>query len=83
MSGSNRVVCRQQLTCAPANWVAGVRYVDDGRFISSAGVTSGVDVSLDTVQRFLGRDAALETAQRVGYPHTELLDDRIARNAAR
>jgi transcriptional regulator GlxA family with amidase domain len=57
-------------------WVTGVRYVDDGPFISSAGVTSGIDASLYTVQRFLGRDAALETAQRVGYPHTDFLDDR-------
>jgi transcriptional regulator GlxA family with amidase domain len=57
-------------------WVTGVRYVHDGRFISSAGVTSGIDASLYTMQRFLGRDAALETAQRIGYPHIEFLDDR-------
>src|SRR3712207_4106882 len=38
-------------------WVEGVRYVDDGRFISSAGVTSGIDATLYTVGRFLGREA--------------------------
>ena len=58
------------------SWVRGLRYVEDGRFISSAGVTSGVDATLYTLQRFLGRPAALETAQRVGYPHTQFLDDR-------
>ena len=53
-----------------------MRYVDDGRFISSAGVTSGVDSTLYTLQRFLGREAAEETARRIGYPHVRFLDDR-------
>ncbi len=57
------------------HWVRGLRYVDDGRFISSAGVTSGIDATLYMLQRFLGRDAALATAQRVGYVHTQYLDD--------
>jgi transcriptional regulator GlxA family with amidase domain len=57
------------------NWVSGVRYVDDGRFISSAGVPSGIDATLYTVQRFFGRAAADETARRIGYPHTRFLDD--------
>jgi AraC family transcriptional regulator, transcriptional activator FtrA len=57
------------------NWVRGVRYVDDGQFISSAGVTSGVDATLYTLQRFFGRAKVLETAARVGYPHTQFLDD--------
>src|SRR5205823_3629584 len=57
------------------NWVRGVRYVDDGNVISSAGVTAGVDATLYTLQRFFGRAKALETAARVGYPHTQFLDD--------
>jgi putative intracellular protease/amidase len=57
------------------NWVTGLRYVDDGRFISSAGVTSGIDASLYTLGRFFGRAAAEETARRIGYPHTRFLDD--------
>jgi putative intracellular protease/amidase len=56
-------------------WVHGVRYVDDGRFISSAGVTAGVDATLYTLQRFFGHATALETAARIGYPHTQFLDD--------
>lgn len=58
-----------------ARWVRGLRFVEDGRFISSAGVTSGVDATLYTLQRFIGREATLETARRVGYPHTRYLDD--------
>jgi putative intracellular protease/amidase len=57
------------------DWQQGLRYVDDGRVISSAGVTSGVDASLYTLQRFVGRDVALETARRMGYPYTRFLDD--------
>lgn len=36
---------------------------------------SGVDATLYTLQRFLGRAAAEQTARRVGYPHTRFLDD--------
>jgi putative intracellular protease/amidase len=56
-------------------WVQGVRYVDDGQVISSAGVTAGVDASLYALQRFFGRETALATAARIGYPHTGFLDD--------
>ena len=57
------------------SWTEGLRYVDDRRIISSAGVSSGVDASLYTLQRFFGREVALETAQRMGYPHTQFLDN--------
>jgi putative intracellular protease/amidase len=56
-------------------WVSGARYVDDGSVISTAGVTGGLDGTLYTVQRFFGREKALETAARIGYPHTRFLDD--------
>ena len=78
----HRATSHQQLTLPivekthpEVTWVRGVRYVDDGRFISSSGVTSGVDATLYTLQRLLGRDAAEETARRIGYPHTRFLDD--------
>jgi len=57
------------------NLVRGVRYVKDGNLISSAGVTSGVDATLFTLQHMLGREAALDVAQQLGYPHTRFLDD--------
>jgi putative intracellular protease/amidase len=56
-------------------WVHNRRYVDSGQFISSAGITSGVDASLYTLERFFGRDVADQTAQAMGYPHTRFLDD--------
>jgi len=56
-------------------WQSGLRYVDSGQFISSAGVTSGIDGALYTLGRFFGRDVADRTAQAMGYPHTRYLDD--------
>jgi AraC family transcriptional activator FtrA len=56
-------------------WVRGRRYVDSGQFISSAGVTSGVDATLYTLGRMFGRETADRTAQAMGYPHTRFLDD--------
>jgi putative intracellular protease/amidase len=57
------------------NWVSGVRYVDSGQFISSAGVTSGLDATLYTLAREFGRDVADRTASEMGYPYTQFLDD--------
>jgi transcriptional regulator GlxA family with amidase domain len=56
-------------------WIHDVRYVDAGQFISSQGVTSGVDAALYTLGRMFGRDTAMQTAQAMGYPHTRFLDD--------
>lgn len=57
------------------NLVRGVRYLEDGNFISSAGVTAGVDATLFTLKRMLGRDVALAVAQQIGYPYARFLDD--------
>jgi putative intracellular protease/amidase len=56
-------------------WTPGLRYVDDGRFISSAGVTSGVDATLHVLDRLFGRQTAMHAALQMGYPHTNFLDD--------
>jgi putative intracellular protease/amidase len=55
--------------------VRGVRYVEDGNIISSAGITAGVDATLFTLQRMLGRDAALDVARKIDYPYTRFLSD--------
>jgi hypothetical protein len=57
------------------NWLRGVRYVDSGQFISSAGVTSGVDATLYAIGRMFGRDAAEQTARTMAYPHFRFQDD--------
>jgi putative intracellular protease/amidase len=55
--------------------VRGVRYVEDGNIISSAGITAGVDATLFTLQRMLGLEAALDVARKIDYPYARFLSD--------
>jgi transcriptional regulator GlxA family with amidase domain len=51
-------------TAAPnCRVVAGRRYVDSGRVVTTAGVTAGIDGALHVVERLLGKEAARWTAQ--------------------
>lgn len=43
--------------------VAGRRFVDSGKVISTAGVTAGIDGALHIVERLLGKEAATWTAE--------------------
>ena len=43
--------------------VRGERFVEDGRVATAAGLTSGIDLALRVVERFLGRSAAEATAR--------------------
>ncbi len=43
------------------------RFVDNGKIILSAGVATGIDMSLYVVARLLGKDQALQTAQYTEY----------------
>ena len=47
--------------------VRGERFVEDGRFASAAGLTSGIDLALRVVERYLGRSAAEGTARYMEY----------------
>jgi transcriptional regulator GlxA family with amidase domain len=46
---------------------SGIRYVDNGHIITSAGVSAGIDMSLHVVARLLGEATALETAKQMEY----------------
>jgi transcriptional regulator GlxA family with amidase domain len=47
--------------------VRGVRFVDDGAIITSAGVQAGMDMALHVVARLLGGDVARATAAQIEY----------------
>jgi putative intracellular protease/amidase len=49
-------------------WQEGVRYVDDGDLITTAGVLSGVDGALRVVERMVGPAAAAQAARAVHWP---------------
>jgi transcriptional regulator GlxA family with amidase domain len=55
--------------------VRDVRYVDDGPVITSTSVAAGIDATLHTVARLVGRQTAQNVARQLGYAHTGYLDD--------
>lgn len=51
--------------------LTGQRWVDEGRVVTSAGISAGIDMSLHLVERLAGRDLALATAQQMEFDWTE------------
>ncbi|MDM0036315.1 DJ-1/PfpI family protein [Variovorax sp. J22P271] len=49
----------------------GVRWVDQGRIVSSAGITAGIDMSLHLVARLAGEPLALRTARQMDFAWTK------------
>lgn len=45
------------------------RYIDNGKIVTSAGISAGIDMSLYVVGRLLGKDVADETARYMQYDY--------------
>ncbi len=45
----------------------GVRFVDNGKIATSAGLSAGIDLALHVVARYYGKDAAQQTAYNMEY----------------
>lgn len=58
-------------------WVRGVRWVDHGQVITSAGLTSGIDASLRVLSRFAGEDVARRVARELHYPNFHFSVDPV------
>jgi transcriptional regulator GlxA family with amidase domain len=53
---------------APAvRWIAKARWVEDGRFFTSSGVSAGMDMTLAVIAKLCGREKSLEIATRAEY----------------
>ncbi|HEY1175266.1 MAG TPA: DJ-1/PfpI family protein, partial [Phytomonospora sp.] len=50
-------------------WVRGVRWVDHGKIVTSAGITSGIDASLRVLGRMAGDTLARRVARELRYPN--------------
>jgi len=50
-----------------ARVVDGVRWVDEGDVVTSAGISAGIDMSLHLVERLTGRELADRTARQMDY----------------
>lgn len=48
-----------------------MRWVDEGKIITSAGISAGIDMSLHLVERLIDRDLALNTARQIEFDWTE------------
>ena len=48
-------------------WERKARWVEDGKFFTSSGVSAGMDMTLALIARILGRAAAAEVATRTEY----------------
>jgi transcriptional regulator GlxA family with amidase domain len=48
-------------------WVRQARWVEDGRFVTSSGVSAGIDMTLSVIARVAGADAAERIAVRMEY----------------
>ena len=58
-----------------AEWVRGLRYVEDGNVLTAAGVTSGVSATLHLVRGYIGEGAANGLARKIGYPDQRVGDE--------
>jgi transcriptional regulator GlxA family with amidase domain len=48
---------------------SGARYVDNGRIITSAGISAGIDMALHVVAKLVGEEAAAQTARYMEYDY--------------
>lgn len=70
----HNIISRSERTYPAVQWQRGLRYVEDGNFVSSAGITAGVDATLYVVKRMAGDEVARAAARQLNYPHAYFLD---------
>jgi len=58
-------------------WVRGVRWVDHGAIVMSAGITSGIDASLRVIARLSGETVARRVAKEIRYPDYRFVEDPV------
>jgi transcriptional regulator GlxA family with amidase domain len=49
------------------DWIAKARWVEDGKYFTSSGISAGMDMTLALIAREYGRETALEIAARAEY----------------
>ena len=53
-------------------WVRAARWVEDGKFVTSSGVSAGIDMALAVIAKTLGRDVSENVARMMEYEwHTD------------
>ncbi|KAF9974548.1 hypothetical protein BGZ73_002031 [Actinomortierella ambigua] len=57
------------------NWVKKARFVQDGKFVSSSGVSAGMDMALYVISQLVSEENALEIADYIEYTWHKDADD--------
>ena len=58
------------------NWVENARWVEDGKFLTSSGVSAGTDMSLGVIAQMFGRERAEQIAVMTEYEwHADASED--------
>jgi len=61
-------------------WVKEARWVDEGKFVTSSGVSAGMDMALAVIARTVGRESAENVARAMEYEwHTDATVDPFAK----
>jgi len=53
------------------NWVKEARWVEDGKYFTSSGVSAGTDMALALIQKLFGYDTAIKVARSAEYEWNE------------
>lgn len=53
------------------NWIKEARWVEDGKFFTSSGVSAGTDMALALIQKIFGHDVAISVANGAEYEWNE------------
>jgi transcriptional regulator GlxA family with amidase domain len=62
------------------DWVAQARWVEDGPFATSSGVSAGIDMALGVIARLFGKERAQEIADLTEYEwHSDPTRDPFVR----
>ena len=65
---SNKRAFQQVKTYAPkVDWIAKARWVEDGKYFTSSGVSAGMDMALAVIAKLCGRETSLQIASRAEY----------------
>ena len=65
---SNKIAFDWVMQQGPAvHWIKEARWVEDGRFWTSSGISAGIDMTLGLISHLYGRETSLDVARRAEY----------------
>jgi transcriptional regulator GlxA family with amidase domain len=65
---SNKRAFQEVKTYTPkVKWIAKARWVEDGKYFTSSGVSAGIDMALAVIAKLCGRETSLQIASRAEH----------------